>query len=169
MSHIDTLTEESKQHLIDRIGNSVTVNQKTGCWEWNLYCNHKNGYGQFCLATVDGKSIWGNAHRVSYELFNGPVPEGLEVAHVCHCAGCVNPTHLIACTHRDNIRMSAAAGRTLRGEDKPAAKLTEKDVRQIRSGKFSHMMQVEIADQFDVHPVTISEVINGKTWKHVTV
>jgi len=68
-----------------------------GCWLWNA-CISAEGYGRF---GVDGR-IW-FAHRYAYELYNGPIPIGLEVDHLCRIKNCVNPAHLEAVTHRENV------------------------------------------------------------------
>lgn len=76
------------------------------CWIWT---GHKNrcGYGRL---TVDGRRI--AAHRLAYELLVGPVPDGLELDHLCRNRACVRPSHLEPVTHREN---------TLRGDTIVAA------------------------------------------------
>lgn len=68
-----------------------------GCWLWGGYLE-ENGYGRL---TVDGKPAW--AHRVAYELFVGPVPEGMELDHLCRNRRCVNPRHLEPVSHQENM------------------------------------------------------------------
>jgi hypothetical protein len=75
---------------------------KSGCWAWNA-SKYKNGYGQ----------VWNGfrteqAHRVTYKLYIGPIPEGHEIDHICRNRGCVNPAHLRCVTHKENIRCSGA-------------------------------------------------------------
>jgi hypothetical protein len=68
------------------------------CWEWRRY-KSEQGYGitsKYC-----GKTRW-RAHRLAYELFNGPIPDGLQIDHLCRNRGCVNPSHLEAVTHKEN-------------------------------------------------------------------
>lgn len=85
-------------------------NPETGCWEWSANCND-HGYGRFGV-----KGRMQAAHRVAYEIFVGPIPEGHQIDHTCHnqdakCAGgkacrhrrCVNPAHLEAVTKRENL------------------------------------------------------------------
>jgi hypothetical protein len=67
------------------------------CWEWLGY-RMRLGYGQLHHG---GRTAY--AHVVAYELFKGPVPDGLEIDHLCRNPGCVNPNHLEAVTHRENM------------------------------------------------------------------
>ncbi len=68
----------------------------TPCWSW-IGTIHQ-GYGIFKL---DSKGLF--AHRISYELAYGKIPDGLEINHICHNKSCVNPKHLEAVTHQDNM------------------------------------------------------------------
>jgi len=75
---------------------------KTGCWGW-LACNNGRGYGKFWSG---GKMNY--AHRIVWEHFHGPCPEGLELDHLCVNPGCVNPAHLEWVTHAENMRRGRA-------------------------------------------------------------
>lgn len=68
-----------------------------GCWEWQGALD-KGGYGAFFY----GKGM-AKAHRVSYALFVGPIPEGLFIDHTCHNRACVNPEHLRPVTNKQNL------------------------------------------------------------------
>jgi hypothetical protein len=82
------------------------VDPVTGCWEWDgAKCNQ--GYGSVSL---DG--VVQRAHRVFYQLYKGPIPEGLVIDHaVCQNKGCVNPDHLEAVTQQENVIRSWAIRR----------------------------------------------------------
>lgn len=85
-----------------RLRSKVMVNPETGCWEW---LGQIDTYG-YAIVKVDGKSR--KAHRVAYELFVGPIPEGLDIDHVwdrgCRVKHCVNPDHLEPVTTGENQR-----------------------------------------------------------------
>lgn len=90
-----------------RFWDKVKITSPHGCWEWTAY-KDKYGYGEFWL---NGKTK--RAHGVAYELFNGPIPEGLEPDHLCRNPGCVNPLHLEAVTHKENLRRGSGRGGVL--------------------------------------------------------
>lgn len=160
-----------------------------GCWMWTgRLC--REGYGH-----MDGASS-ALVHRVAWEAFNGPVPDGLHVMHLCDSRRppgdasyrrCCNPIHLRLGTHQENIADMVAKGRGRRHDIRLAppledvvvaraaahhasgskchkAKLTEDDVRKIRTlGK----SPVEMAREYSVTNSTILAVIRRHTWKCV--
>ena len=82
------------------------VIKTAGCWYWSGGINN-SGYGSLRL---DGKRYM--AHRLSYELTKGKIPEGLEIDHTCHNRICVNPDHLELATHQENCHLGSWATRT---------------------------------------------------------
>lgn len=74
------------------------VDTSGDCWLWTAG-KHSRGYGQFYL---DGKDV--RAHRAAYEHYIGPIPDGLEIDHLCRVRECCNPAHLEAVTHAENVR-----------------------------------------------------------------
>jgi hypothetical protein len=92
-----------RKTLRERFFAAVKKNDKTGCWEWTG-CKYITGYGRIVNKK---KALY--AHRVSYEIHNGPIPNGLTIDHLCFVKHCVNPDHLEAVTMGENIRRSDRA------------------------------------------------------------
>lgn len=84
-----------------------------GCWEFAGAKSHK-GYGQLPIWR-DGRSIPRSAHRLSWELANGPIPAGMSVLHRCDNPPCVRPDHLFLGTQSDNMQDMVAKGRAYAG------------------------------------------------------
>jgi hypothetical protein len=80
----------------ERITRNVTADDN-GCWNWNLYVSPSTGYG---FLTTGGRRHL--AHRVSYESLVGPIPDGLQIDHLCRNRRCVNPEHLEPVTGSEN-------------------------------------------------------------------
>lgn len=95
MSEVLAIYAEPKE---DRFWSKV---DKSGdCWEWTG-ARKGSGYVKYGCFEYLGKTVL--AHRLSYEIHKGEIPEGLEIDHLCFNPGCVNPAHLEAVTHRENI------------------------------------------------------------------
>ena len=142
-----------------------------GCWEWT---GHRlEGYGRITEGGDNGKEL--GAHRVSWEIHFGPIPDGLSVLHHCDNPPCVRPNHLFLGTTRDNAKDMGAKGRAgiqrhphlYRGTAKGSSKLTEEAVREIRKLGLTDMTQRAIARRFHVTPSVICEVLKRRAWAHV--
>lgn len=83
--------------LADRLLDKIEEDAN-GCWLWTAY-TASNGYARISVARSKSRE----AHRVSYELFVGPVPEGLQLDHLCRVRHCINPDHLEPVTSRTNL------------------------------------------------------------------
>ena len=83
----------------DRIMAKVRINE-SGCWDW-VGAKQPTGYGQ-----VWNGSRPEQAHRVAYREFVAEIPHGHEIDHQCRNRGCVNPSHLLAVTHKENMHRS---------------------------------------------------------------
>ena len=112
------------------------VVRQPGCWGWRL--SNRHGYGQIVIDKVH----W-SAHRLSWTIHHGPITNGLQVLHRCNNPVCSNPEHLYLGTDKENAADRRAAGtcsspftsghRLGEGEYGPAARLTNAEVRSIRT------------------------------------
>jgi hypothetical protein len=107
------------------------------------------------------------AHRVAWELVNGPIPEGLCVLHHCDNPPCVNVEHLFLGTLADNNADKVAKGRQAKGSAIARAKLTESDIPEIRRLLAVGVLQSEIGRRYGVGHRLISKINLGKRWGHV--
>ena len=137
--------------------NTRTALSGSGCVEWTGY-TAGSGYPEFRI----GKQAFA-AHRVSYEYFHGPIPEGLMVRHTCDNKRCINPSHLIVGTHQQNMDDMRERGRAKPGN----RKLSDTDVRAMRSARKRGMPVKEIAAMFGVSGSTASKVCTGAAYAHV--
>jgi HNH endonuclease len=97
------------------------VEKTDACWRWLATKNNK-GYGMFYAGAANGSKDL--AHRVSWILHNGPIPEGKNVLHRCDNPECTNPEHLFVGSHRDNMRDKHAKGRAYPASADRRRKLT---------------------------------------------
>ena len=89
--------------LEERFWEKVLIEGDEECWLWQASLD-AYGYGQFgCRKTEKHKYTMVKAHRLSYELLVGPIPDGLEIDHLCRVRSCVNPSHLEPVIHRTNM------------------------------------------------------------------
>lgn len=135
----------------------------SGCHEWHSARNRK-GYGYF---TVGGKQRY--AHRVAWEMVNGPIPDGMLCCHTCDNPSCVNPEHIFIGTHKDNTLDATIKGRRAipTGEKNPLSKLTEDGVREIRESISRGESQGSIAHRYGVSRSVVCEIGSRKAWDHV--
>ena len=142
----------------------------SGCREF-IGCLDDCGYGKFNLGP---ESL---AHRVSYVVFVGPIPDGLNVCHTCDNPRCIRPSHFFLGTQQDNIIDCARKNRLERafGEHVNTAKLTDQIVlglrSEIRSCENGHQRRrtvQEYARLFGVSESAARYAASGRSWKHLT-
>lgn len=146
--------------IADRL-HARTIKQPSGCWEVQGWALPHSGHVQ--IATTKGQPTI-RAHRLAWELTNGPIPAGLNVLHKCDNPRCVNPEHLFLGTQRDNILDSINKGRY---NAFGIQKLNAAQVLEIRALAKRGVRQKDIAKQFGIARNTVSGIVNRVCWKHL--
>jgi hypothetical protein len=109
------------------------------------------------------------AHRVSWELAHGAIPDELHVLHRCDVRACVRPDHLYLGTHTDNVADRDNKGRQPRGERNGLAKLTPEQVRTMRAEYAAGgISQPALAKRYGIAHGTIEAIVHHRSWKHLT-
>src|SRR5689334_9258304 len=155
--------EQKLQNHHKRFWSHVAIKTPEECWVWQLRLI--KGYGTF---TSDHRTVF--AHRYSWELHYGNIPEGLKVLHKCDNRACVNPNHLFLGTSQQNMDDMMAKGRANPpiGERSGTARLNSKSVLEIRAMyKTGNYTYADLAKLFDVVAATIGDIVRGKIWKHL--
>jgi hypothetical protein len=140
-----------RRPLKDRFNEKWVLDIETGCWLW-IGAKDNNNYG---MIGSGGRLKWGGgsgvlirAHRVAYELYREPIPEGFQIDHLCRVPACVNPWHLEPVTQKENIKKgNVSLSNSLRHKSKKYCKRGHKytkantyvQIRKYKSGIISKM------------------------------
>ena len=151
--YLSTETEEQKISWLKDHFEKFVIRKENDCWEWSG--SKIEGYGNF---NHRGKIM--KAHRASWILHNGPIPESMFVLHKCDVRHCTNPDHLFLGNHTDNMRDMASKHRT-----GVRCKLTLNQVYEIKNLLKLGVSSMNIAKKYNVSDVTIHNIKHGYTWK----
>ena len=148
-------------HIVERLLSSIELGDN-GCWNWTGRLT-PDGYGQISFRLSSNEPVRSRpASRASYEVFVGD-PGHLFVCHHCDNPKCINPEHLYAGTHLENMRDRTRRAPQV-GENNPAARLSSDNVALIRS---SDLTATTLAAKLGVGLKTVCDVRNRVTWKHL--
>lgn len=158
---------------VDTGGSVSTGRPELGpCWIWTGHRNKRPdgslSYGTFSL----GKRKAILAHRFAWEITRGAIADGLKVCHGCDNTPCVRPSHLFLGTQAANLEDMRAKGRAhfntfATGTAHPNAKLDADRVRAIRAQREQGLSLAKLAAEFDLHPSTVHDIVQRKTWREV--
>lgn len=145
------------------------VDKSGNCWNWTGLKFHF-GHGSFSIG-----SRWDNsnrsigAHRYSWEIHNGKIPNKLCVLHKCDNPSCVKPEHLFLGTRLDNNIDMKHKGRikTLRGQFNGASKLTSDEVNEIRKLYSKNFRISDLAIKFNISTGNVRHIVRRESWKHI--
>ena len=160
--------------LAKRFWSKVDKTSQQPCWIWTAlrtrsYPSHP--YGRLRISRK-----WAAAHRISWEIHYGKIPEGMLVCHSCDNTLCVNPNHLFLGTSKDNTQDMMNKGRgagqkgtrfqpDVAGLNNGRARLTPKDVLAIRQDQNKSLK--EWSEVLGVAERTVDHVLKGSTWQHL--
>jgi hypothetical protein len=142
------------------------VQRQIGCWKWTGHIN-EHGYGRLAI----GKSCAGKlilAHRASWILHYGEIPEGMLVLHQCDNPGCTNPEHLHIGTQSENMQDRQKRTWQAPGlEQHPRAQFTNTKVIEIKRLLRSGLSQTKVAAIFGCKVSAVSDISSGRCWKAI--
>lgn len=130
----------------------------SGCLIW-IDSTNGDGYGRTLW-----KGIRYKVHRLAHILASGRIPKGKFICHHCDVRNCVEPTHLFVGDDKINSADRVSKGRQSKGEDRPTAKLTEKEVLKIRKDTRPRKY---IAAEYGVANGTVRAIQLRQSWKHI--
>lgn len=148
----------------------IAAGDAAACWEWQG-ARHRAGHGYVwvprSVPRLGGRVHY--AHRIAYELANGPIEPGQSICHTCDNPACCNPAHLYAGTQTDNMRDMIERDRRdhARGSRIPHAALTDDLVREIRRRFRAGERIASIVRDMPASFTTVSAAAHGKSWTHV--
>lgn len=158
------------QPIEDRLLQQIAIDPITSCWIW-YGDKFAQGYGRISIRGAQKKT-----HRVAYEVWAGPIPNGMGILHSCDNRACINPGHLRPGTDKDNTTDRYDRGRSpvgsahhfskdkygRPGESSPTAKLTNRAVALIREG----MPLAEASAKYGISQATYYKARSGFSWAH---
>lgn len=131
------------------------------CWGWSG-AKFEFGYGAIHF---QGNTAY--AHRISWLLHHGPIPNGLHVLHSCDNPECSNPRHLFLGTNMDNVKDKVVKGRHYYGERHNWSKRTPAVVCEIRERYKAGESQSSIARALGMDSSLVSRIVKRRIWKQV--
>lgn len=143
--------------IVERIWAGIKVDAN-GCWNWQKLLS-PTGY-----ALIGHEGFTWRGHRLTYTLFRGPIPEGLQACHRCDNPKCINPAHIFLGTTKDNLVDAAKKNRTAHSERNSKAKLTSEQVVEICQRYENGERVRDLVAVFGVSKSMVYYVLGGEYW-----
>lgn len=147
----------------DRFWQNVAVKTPSDCWLWTLSVD-LYGYGRFSTHKRHLK-----AHRVSWTLTNGVIPDAMRVCHNYPTGDnplCCNPAHLFLGTQKENMEDAAKKWRTFRGSIGVVYKVTEEDIPVIRRRALTESA-LKVGLDYGITRTAVTAICRRERWAHV--
>jgi len=161
-STFDTKADPRDISLKQRIRRNIKKDEN-GCWIWQKGLS-VDGYGKL---SIDGKKQ--SVHRIAYQEWIGPIPDGKEVCHTCDVRNCCNPKHLFVGTHKENIQDMHKKGRAhpIGGDENPRSTIKESDVMNVFFLLSLGLTVKEVSDKTEINGRVVSGIATLTSWRSV--
>lgn len=153
----------------DNFYKSIGEPNENGCILWNGSLSTKKGLNECGYGIIWNGRRYERAHRYSYEIHYGLIPEGMYILHKCDIPHCVAPNHLFVGTHQDNMKDRSKKNRCniTKGEKSYLAKFTNEEAIKIREiYKNGGISTRQLAKLFDVSQPCINNIIHRRSYKN---
>jgi hypothetical protein len=159
--------EYKMRSLEQRLWSRVSINDATGCWEW------EGAHTPWGCGTISVRpGVWARVPRLAYEMLVGPIPPGHFVCHHCDNPPCCNPAHLFTGTCKDNVADCIQKGRfhtgRLREGLNPRIKLTRSVVLQAAERIRAGVVPSVIGKELGISAGSVESIAGGRTWSWFT-
>jgi len=158
---------ETLDNVKKRFMENIKVDSN-GCWIWqaSTYKDKwgRKTYGRFFTKLFPKEC---KSHRISYLMFNGPIPKEAFICHKCSIPSCNNPYHIYCGNHTSNTEDMVNANRQAKGEHDGNSRYTKEIVLKARELRENGMTYKQIGEELNVHVSSIERFIKKKVWKHI--
>ncbi len=159
--------EGDRGSLLERFERKYIPEPNSGCWLWTASNSGEGKTDDRAYGRMNLKSGQKSAHQISFEIYRGKIPDGMQVLHTCDMPCCVNPEHLFLGTITDNMRdmVKKGRGKSLKGIHHCKAKLNPEKVMDILWRCGMGEPKISLAAEYNVTKSLIKQIVARKIWR----